>query len=131
MEKAILELQQWYGRQLHGSTFKVHAPVVEVAHSSQPADWFSNHPDGTNRDDWGFNNALAEASRLLGALYNDSHFIWVVYSDGPGDKGRGTSGVAYLPEDDLLGLIGQHPTQKNPVRWVGGLGHELGHAFGL
>jgi hypothetical protein len=44
---------------------------------------------------------------------------------------RGTSGVTCLPEDDLLGLVGKHPTQKNPARWVGGLGHELGHAFGL
>ena len=36
-----------------------------------------------------------------------------------------------LPEDDLLGLIGKHPTQKSIKRWVAGLGHELGHAFGL
>jgi hypothetical protein len=28
-------------------------------------------------------------------------------------------------------LIGAHPTQKDPQRWIGGLGHELGHAFGL
>jgi hypothetical protein len=104
---------------------------VEVAHSTQLADWFYSHPNGRNRDDWGYDNALAETSRLLGARHNDPHFIWVIYSDGPGNKGRGTSGVACLPEDDLLGLIGKHPTQKNPVRWVGGLGHELGHAFGL
>lgn len=131
VERAAQEVQQWYARQLNGKTFRLHAPVVEVAHSSQPAAWFSNHPAGNNRDDWGYNNALAEAARLLGTRHNDPRFIWVIYSDGPGDKGRGTSGVAYLPEDDLLGLIGQHPTQKNPVRWVGGLGHELGHAFGL
>lgn len=36
-----------------------------------------------------------------------------------------------LPEDDLLGLVGKHPTQKNKLRWIAGLGHELGHAFGL
>ena len=131
VERAAQEVQQWYGRQLNGKTFRLHTPVVEVAHSSQPAAWFSNHPAGNNRDDWGYNNALAEAARLLGTRHNDPRFIWVIYSDGPGDKGRATSGVAYLPEDDLLGLIGQHQTQKNPVRWVGGLGHELGHAFGL
>ena len=39
-----------------------------------------------------------------------------VYSDGPGNKGRAFKGFAYLPEDDLLGLVGRHPTQKNPVR---------------
>jgi len=90
------------------------------------------HPSQrSNRDDWGFNNTLAEAGRLVGARYNDPHFIWVLYSDGPGNKGRGGSGVTCLPEDDLLGLIGKHPTQKHPARWVYGLGHELGHAFGL
>ena len=131
IEGAIQELQKWYGEQLKGATFRLHNPIVEVVHSSQPANWFYTHPNGSNRDDWGFNNTLAEAGRLLGARYNDPHFIWVLYSDGPGNKGRGGSGVTCLPEDDLLGLIGKHPTQKHPARWVYGLGHELGHAFGL
>ena len=55
----------------------------------------------------------------------------MIYSDGPGNKGRGGNGVTVLPEDDLLGLVGQHPTQKDVKRWIAGLGHELGHAFGL
>jgi hypothetical protein len=131
VERAIRELQGWYAQQLNGPTFKLHNPAVEVAHSSQAAAWFYSHPNGNNQDDWGFNNALAEAGRLLGTRYNDARYIWVVYSDGPGNKGRGGSGVTCLPEDDLLGLIGKHPTQKEPARWVGGLGHELGHAFGL
>ena len=131
LERAIRELQEWYGQQLGGPTFRLHNPVVEVARSVQPAAWFYSHPNGHNQDDWGFNNTLAEAARLLGATYDDLHSIWVIYSDGPGDKGRGGSGVCILPEDDLLGLVGQHPTQKKIERWVGGLGHELGHAFGL
>jgi hypothetical protein len=36
-----------------------------------------------------------------------------------------------MPEDDLKGLIGKHPTQPDTNRWIGGLAHELGHAFGL
>jgi len=131
LERAIKELQGWYGQQLNGPTFRLHEPSVEVVHSSQKADWFYGHPNGSNKDDWGFNNALAEAARLLGARFNHPHYIWVIYSDGPGNKGRGTSGVTCLPEDDLLGLIGKHPTQKNPKRWVYGLGHELGHGLGL
>lgn len=41
----------------------------------------------------------------------------------------GTSGVAVLPRNDVLGItgVGQEPL----CRWIGGLGHELGHAFGL
>lgn len=131
LEQAIREVQGWYREQLSGRTFRLHSPVVEVAHSSQPADWFYTHPNGGNKDDWGFNNTLSEAARLLGAHYNDANYVWVIYSDGPGNKGRGMTGVACLPEDDLLGLVGRHPTQKNPARWIYGLGHELGHAFGL
>jgi hypothetical protein len=59
---------------------------------------------------------------LLKARHDDLHYIWVIYSDGPGNKGRGGSGVTCLLEDDLLGLIGKHPTQKDAPRWVGGLG---------
>jgi len=131
IDEAIHDLQKWYGRQLNGYSFKLFNPVVEVVQSREKADWFYSHTNGVNRDDWGYNNALQETSRLLGAKLNDPSYIWIIYSDGPGDKGRGGSGVSCLPEDDLLGLVGRHPTQKDPRRWIGGLGHELGHAFGL
>ncbi len=131
IEHAIRDLQAWYAKQLGGPTFRLHAPIVEVAKSGRPAEWFYSNPNGANKDDWGYNNALDEARRLLGAKHNDPKFVWVIYSDGPGDKGRAGSGVACLPEDDLLGLVGKHPTQKDQPRWIAGLGHELGHAFGL
>jgi len=131
IEDAIRNLQKWYGRQLGGPTFRLSNPVVEVVKSNRPADWFYGHPNGIRKDDWGYNNTLDEAKRLCGAKHNDPKFVWVIYSDGPGNKGRGGSGVTCLPEDDLLGLVGKHPTQKNKLRWIAGLGHELGHAFGL
>lgn len=131
IEHAIRDLQKWYAGQLGGVTFKLHEPVVEVVRSDKTADWFTQNPNGQNRDDWGFNNSLAEASRLIGAKQGHARHIFILYSDGPGNKGRGGGGVAYLPEDDLLGLVGRHPTQKDPLRWIAGLGHELGHAFGL
>lgn len=131
LEHAVRDLQQWYAKQLGGPTFRLSDPVVEVVKSEQKATWFYANPNGDRRDDWGFNNTLAEAKRLLGAKHNDAKFIWVLYSDGPGDKGRGGSGVCCLPEDDLLGLVGKHPTQKDKLRWIAGLGHEVGHAFGL
>jgi hypothetical protein len=131
LEKAIVNVSDWYASQLDGVTFKLHQPIVEVGKSDQRADWFYSHEDGRNKDDSGYNNALAEAKRLFGARHYDTNYIWVIYSDGPGDKGRGTSSVCIMPEDDLLGLIGQHPKQKKIDRWIGGLAHELGHAFGL
>lgn len=131
IEHAIRDLQKWYGKQLDGPTFRLNDPVVEVVKSQQNGDWFYGNPNGSRKDDWGFNNALKEAQRLLGARFDDPKNIWVIYSDGPGDKGRGGNGVTVLPENDLLGLVGKHPTQKNKLRWVAGLGHEAGHAFGL
>lgn len=131
IKRAITDLQAWYGRQLGGPSFRFYSPVVEVVKSDRPASWFYGNPNGQNKDDWGYNNTLQEAKRLCGADHNDPKFVWVIYSDGPGNKGRGGNGVACLPEDDLLGLVGRHPTQKNKNRWVAGLGHELGHAFGL
>ncbi len=131
VEKAIINVRDWYSNHLGDVTFKLHAPIVEIAKSDQEAAWFYTHENGKNRDDWGYNNSLSEAKRLLNTQLFDPDYIWVIYSDGPGDKGRGGSSVAVLPEDDLLGLIGRHPQQKKIARWVGGLAHELGHAFGL
>jgi hypothetical protein len=131
IETAAKDLQGWYGRQLGGPTFRLNDPVVEVAKSDKDAKWFYSHRNGDNQDDWGFNNGLAEAQRLVGAKYDDPEYVWVIYSDGPGNKGRGGDGVTVLPEDDLLGLVGQHPEQKDVKRWIAGLGHELGRAFGL
>ena len=131
IETAAKDLQGWYAKQLGGPTFRLNDPVVEVVKSDKDAKWFYGHPNGDNKDDWGFNNGLAEAQRLVGARHGDPQYVWVVYSDGPGNKGRGGGGVTVLPEDDLLGLVGQHPEQKEVKRWIAGLGHELGHAFGL
>jgi hypothetical protein len=131
IEMAAKDLQAWYAKQLGGPTFRLNDPVVEVAKSDKNANWFYDHANGAWKDDWGFNNGLAEARRLVGARHGDPQYIWVIYSDGPGNKGRGGGGVTVLPEDDLLGLIGQHPQQKDIKRWIAGLGHELGHAFGL
>lgn len=131
LDHAIRDLQKWYGKQLGGASFRLSNPVVEVVKSEKPGDWFYSHENGTRKDDWGFNNALAETNRLLRAKFNDPQYIWVIYSDGPGDKGRGGNGVTVLPENDLLGLVGKHPDQKDKSRWIAGLGHEVGHAFGL
>ncbi len=131
IEKAARGIRDWYAGQLGGATFHLHDPVVEVLHSDKKAAWFTTNPSGRHRDNWGFNNTLSELKRLCGARPGPNGCAWVVYSDGPGNKGRAVRNYAYLPEDDLLGLVGKHPTQPNPRRWEGGLGHELGHALGL
>ncbi len=46
--------------------------------SDKNAKWFYNHPNGDDKDDWGFNNGLAEARRLVGARQGDPDYVWVV-----------------------------------------------------
>jgi hypothetical protein len=131
IEMAAVDIQAWYKKQLNGITFKLNSPVVEVAYSDKDASYFYANPNGQDKDTWGFNNTLAECKRLLGTKQGDSEYVWAIYSDGPGNSGRGGGGVCIMPEDDLLGLIGKHPTQPDINRWIAGLGHEIGHAFGL
>ena len=58
-----------------------------------------------------------------------------------GHLGAGGPGLTMLPREDLEGLIGNRliyyglceggPWPGPVTRWIGGLGHELGHAFSL
>ena len=131
IERAAKEMQVWYGKQLNGLTFKLADPIVEVIKSDKNAAWFNTHTNGNYVPDWGYLNTRDEMKRLRGVKPGEDHYTWVVYSDGQGDNGRASTGFAYMPEDDLLGLVGRHPTQKSINRWIAGMGHELGHAFSL
>lgn len=131
IEHAAQDVQKWYAGQLDGHTFRLADPVVEVVHSDKTGAWFTTNTNGSDEASFGFRNTLDEMKRLRNVRPNQDHSVWVVYSDGPGNSGRAFKGFAYLPEDDLLGLVGRHPTQKDPVRWIAGMGHELGHALGL
>lgn len=130
---AICHLQQWYLEQMgNGKTFKLCHPVVEVLRTKHDAKWYATHPAGDYHL-WFWNNVLADAFALTGAKFNDPKFVWVFYIDAENDAGQyggaGTNGVAVLPQHDIHGLIG---LSNEPIsRWIGGLGHELGHAFGL
>ena len=73
---------------------------------------------------------------------NTDDFVWVVYADVREEcdrhatLGRGQRGLTMLHEGDLRGLTDPQFVHGGlgPYgigRWIGGLGHELGHAFGL
>ena len=68
--------------------------------------------------------------------------MWVVYADVMepcGESyslGRGGNGLTFMGAWDLEGLSDPEWRHcSNPAygfnRWIGGLGHEIGHAFGL
>src|SRR3989454_12081344 len=127
----------------NGKTFALPKPVVEVVDTDHTAEWYSENPAGDDRALWFWFNATGDAFALTGAQFDDPNYRWVFYIDADPGCGQATgaaAGVALLPANGLRGLTGQpnippcsgDPPDTNGVcRWVGGLGHELGHTFAL
>jgi hypothetical protein len=78
-----------------------------------------------------WSNVLKEMKRRFNATFNDPLNVWVFYADinAKGQRTGASSGIVLIDEGDVTGLLGQ--STQPLCRWVGGLGHELGHAFGL
>lgn len=133
IERCVLELQAWYFAHLGGKTFRVNDPLVEVHRTPHEAAWYDSTVPANKPDQkyYTWYNALADAGTLLGAKHDDPEFVWFIYIDAVGGTGAGMKGIAILPEHDLLGLIGKAGDGTKIPRWIGGGGHELGHAFGL
>jgi hypothetical protein len=143
LNAAAEHLQIWTRNEMgDGTTFSLKRRPVEVIQTSHVASWYSTNPSGEFVV-WFWNNVLVDAFALTGANFNDPNNTWAFYIDADPDCGQlvgGTSGVALLPANDLRGLagetnippcFGEPPDTAGVCRWVGGLGHELGHAFGL
>ena len=143
LEAAIQHVRIWTRNEMgDGTTFSTNRRVVEVVHTSQVAAWYSTNPSGDYAL-WFWTNVLTEAFALTGAKFADPNNTWVFYIDSdPGcEQAAGaTLGVVLLGANDLRGLAGEPyvppcagapPDTAGVCRWVGGLGHELGHAFGL
>jgi hypothetical protein len=139
IRRAIRSVQAWYQRELaYGNTFGLNDPVVEVFTTPHRASWYQGQ---LGRNDFFF-NVLHDATALAGEPTGS--FAWVIYIDAHPACGQiggaGIPGFAVLPANDLRGLTDQpilprcpdeQPDLAGVCRWVGGLGHELGHAFGL
>ena len=129
---AIQSLQHWYEVQVGGKTFKLHTPIVETIRTAHPTKWYAKNQSGDDQTLWFWNNATADGFEKTGGKFDDPRFVWVFYIDAEPDDHQqvgGGNGVALLPRQDVLGILGLRP--ESVCRWIGGLGHELGHAFGL
>jgi hypothetical protein len=143
MERAIRELQAFYGHQLGGKTFSLHNPVVEVVRTAHPVSWYTTNAPASSFDLRFWESVTSDGFTLTQGNFNDPENRWIFYIDADplcGQLVGGTSGVALLPLNDLRGLScqanqpvcsGDPPDADGFCRWVGGLGHELGHAFRL
>jgi hypothetical protein len=143
LEAAAEHVQRWTRDQMGGTTFSLLKRVVEVVQLPQPAEYYSTTPNG-DYSLWFWNNVLRDGFDATGGTFFDPQNIWAFYIDSEPacEQAVGaTSGVALLPAHDLRGLAGEPTTltcggpppdyDTNVCRWVGGLGHALGHAFGL
>jgi hypothetical protein len=128
-------LQGFFSSKLAGKTFTLTDPIVTVLNSTHDSAWF-----GTGSFHY---NIVGEASTLTGVdVFNDPDGRWLLYADvqAPCNNGTGaTASVATFPAQDLQGLA-QRPVfdscsgaqdSSGRCRWVGGMGHELGHTLGL
>ncbi|WP_420443984.1 cell wall-binding repeat-containing protein [Candidatus Poriferisodalis sp.] len=138
IEHALVDLQSWYRQQLGGLTFSLYDATPEHCQMDMPADFYA--PDSWNK--------VVEGVQHCAPVEGfTSEFVWVIYADvgsecdDPNSLGRGGPGLTILGRDDLEGLVGNRLSYYDqcgygpfagPVRrWIGGMGHELGHALGL
>lgn len=144
IERAIRQLQVFYRDQLaNGKAFSLPDPVVEVLPTSHPVSWYRTDAPASSEAGRFWESVLNDGFQLTGGAFDDPNNLWVFYIDADplcSQYVGGTHGIALLPRNDLRGLVcdGNTPPcpDQNPdllpiCRWVGGLGHEVGHAFNL
>ena len=137
---ALENLQIWYRNALPGGvTFTLAQPEVQIVRTEHPASYYAG--TGATLDFW--SRALDDGFMATGGSFGDPDHIWLYYIDADPRCGQATGGVssvALLPANDLRGLTSQTTidvctgapeADQGRCRWVGGLGHELGHALGL
>jgi len=136
---AILSLQHFYQRQVGNSfAFSTHTPLVEVRFLSRPSTFYASLTSPNSF----FTTVLNDGFAVSGGRFDDPNFRWLYYIDADEACRQGVGaarGVALMPANDLRGLTGQPWIDRCTgaqnfapyERWVGGLGHELGHTFGL
>ena len=138
IQHAIVDLQSWYRRELGGLTFSLYDATPEQCELSETSDYYDQDP---------WQKVLEGVQHCAPVEDNTSTFTWVIYADlagvcdARGSLGRGGPGLTMVAQDDLEGLIGNRlvyygecgngPYAGPVTRWIGGLGHELGHALGL
>jgi hypothetical protein len=131
---AMRDLQSWFRGQLSGKTFSLVGPT-ESCRLPRTADYYAS-------DSW--SKVLSDVQQCALVSGGAMSFVWVLYVDivhtcnAPGRLGAGGNGITMMPRQDMDGLIGARyiddcgiEYRLPPSRYIGGAGHELGHAFGL
>ena len=132
---AILDLQKWYAEQLNGFTFAIESPTPLTCAVEDLAEYYEGY-DGWDR-------VIGSLQHCAPVEHFSDEYVWAIYIDvefdcsGKGELGAGGFGITIVHDGDLQGLLnpdtfvhcGYGP--RGTGGWIGGLGHEIGHAFGL
>ncbi len=134
LKNEVLSLQAWYKAQMgNNKTFVTNPMILDTLTGLHDSVWYNSYNGTYSGNDpryYGYYNAFYEMQQLLGSSFNTSSYAYFIYVAAPGG-GAGSKGFCAMGDQDLKGLLGINPEWWDPNRWVGGGGHELGHAFGL
>ena len=140
IERAMLDLQEWYHNQLGGdSSFQLSNPVVEIFKSDHTAEWYRTNPNGSKFIYQFFGNVWSDASSLIDNFFGNDDWVVMVDSDSmPGQAGAAAvnGGPAILDGDYIRGLAGEFSPNEGQAPFtifanIGTMAHELGHTFGF
>ena len=136
---ALVDLQSWYRRELGGLTFSLYQATPEWCQMSESEAFYASG------DAW--SRVLDGVQHCALVTHGASDFVWIIYVDVYEDcdeypnheLGRGGSGITIVARWDLEGLTNpgeyyycpEGPFQGPLGRWIGGMGHELAHGFGV
>ena len=133
---ALVDLQSWYRQQTGGLTFSLYDATPEHCRLPEPSDYYATGH--------AWEKVQEDVQRCAPVEYGRTDFVWVLYVDvaeacgEPHELGRGWDGITMMPRWDLEGLTNPGtpyfycdvgPFNDPPGRWIGGPGHELGHAI--
>ena len=132
---AVLDVQRYYAGQLDGRTFVITGALPQVCSLPRAA----SHYEGL--DAW--QNMLDDLQPCVPISHHSETYTWIVYADTTAacrgsfeTLGRGGDGVTIVGGWDLRGLTSDEPYSEcdywvpRPQNgWIGGIAHELGHAF--
>lgn len=130
---SVMKSSQRYFMEQCKYTFKLNDPVVEVVKGLHPRSWYEKTANDPDEYWWAVYNGREDLLKQVPSIntdWNRSRWKIVFYIDaeGPQAGGGGGNGWVLLPKHDADGAL-IYP--RDTARWVGGMVHELGHAFGL
>jgi len=140
---AALQIQDFYQKELgNGFTFSLHLPIVEIYQTPHLSSWYASNNAGGDQSQWYYYNLLNDGYPFTGAIFNDPNNRWIYFLDADANCNQssvgGVQGIAIHGATILRGLTKQagldpcpdgQPEVGRHYRTIGGIAHEMGHAF--